>query len=64
MKWTQEMGTMYDEQQNVNRWGCYLLAKTSSGFSYKIGNFVISVSAQEMPTEVDTPIRTQAQIVN
>ena len=64
MKWTQEMGTMYDQDSGTSRWGCYMLAKTASSFSYKIGNFVLQAAPQEMPTEVGTPIRTQAQIVN
>ena len=64
MKWPQEMGTMFDEEQGASRWGCYLLAKTSSGFSYKIGEFTVQASSQEFPTEVGNPINTNARIVN
>ena len=64
MKWTQEMGTMYDQDSGTSRWGCYMLAKTASSFSYKIGDFTVQASSQEFPTEVGKPINTNARIVN
>ena len=45
MKWTQEMGLLKD-----GSWKCYMIAKTSSGFTYKVGEFNISVRGQVMPT--------------
>jgi hypothetical protein len=52
MKTPQEMGTLYDESKGIDSWSCYLLAKTNSEFSYKIGEFTLKVSQQTFP---DTP---------
>lgn len=58
-KWTPEMGTLLDSGK---QWRCYLMAKTSSGFSYKIGPFMLSGNSKELP-EKDHFTITEAQII-
>jgi hypothetical protein len=59
MKWTQEMGLLND-----GSWRCYMLAKTSSGFAYKVGEFGISVTSQTMPTTDGGRETTNGNITN
>jgi hypothetical protein len=64
MKWSQEMGIMNDETNRSGRWRCYMLAKTSSGFSYRIGEFLVQAPTQVLPTDTNTPQITIAYILN
>jgi len=64
MKWSQEMGIMNDDTNRSGRWRCYMLAKTSSGFSYKIGDFLLQAPVQTLPTDPNTPQITIAYILN
>ena len=48
-KWTPEMGILLGDEK---QWRCYLMAKTSSGFSYKIGPFGFTRNGQDMPSNV------------
>jgi hypothetical protein len=48
-KWTPEMGVLLGDEK---QWRCYLMAKTSSGFSYKIGPFGFTSGSQVMPENV------------
>ena len=49
MKCPQEMGILCDDNGNNRAWTCSMLAKTSSGFSYKLG-FKVNSGQQELPT--------------
>jgi hypothetical protein len=61
MKLPQEMGLLYDDTRGINKWDCALLAKTSSGFSYKV-DFKVSVSSQKLPQDQGARELTQGTI--
>ena len=61
MKLPQEMGLLFDDSKGINKWDCALLAKTSSGFSYKV-EFKISISGQKLPQQQGTRELTQGTI--
>lgn len=48
MKCPQEMGTLCDDDGNSRQWICNMIAKTSSGFSYRV-DFRLSTDTQQMP---------------
>jgi hypothetical protein len=48
MKCPQEMGTLCDDDGNSRKWICNMIAKTSSGFSYRI-DFKLDSGNQEFP---------------
>ena len=66
MRWTQDMGIMCDDTCPSGRWRCYMLAKTNSGFSYKLGEFILQAQPQTMPTTpgVEGRIITNVQMMN
>jgi len=66
MRWPQDMGTMCDDSNPSGRWKCYMLARTSSGFSYKFGEFTLQAQPQSMPTTpgVEGRIITNVQMMN
>jgi hypothetical protein len=49
MKCPQEMGTLCDDEGNPRTWTCNMIAKTASGFSYRVDFKVILTNSQELP---------------
>ena len=53
IKWTKEMGILGENsKEKHNRWRVYLIAKSSSGFSYKIPFGITHNGKQTLPTSV------------
>lgn len=53
IKWTKEMGILGENsKEKHNRWMVYLIAKSSSGFSYKIPFGITHNGKQTLPTSV------------
>jgi hypothetical protein len=61
MKCPQEMGTLCDEDGNARAWTCNMIAKTSSGFSYRL-DFKLNVQTQSLPEDSETPSITFGSI--
>jgi hypothetical protein len=55
VKWSQEMGYL---GQNRDSWVVYMIAKTYSGFSYKIPFKIVISGNQSLPTDVGSSVQT------